>query len=259
MTYKKHSQSDRDNVIRLFEEGKNKCEISRLTGIHRATLRDWIFAYQKGITKSAYQYDPQEYLNDFLQSEEKRKAYSFVLGLYLCDGYISQYKTHRAESIRMFNDVKYEQDTLEWANNLQILFPENKVSIRKLKSNCKEVKTYSKKISILFPHVQKGRKHERKLIFTDWQMDILKQYPKEFIRACFQSDGCIYLQKCKNKFYKRYAFTNKSQDIIDLFLYCLKLVGIEKQKYLHPDDKYVIQNFKKDHLPLLESIIFEKK
>ena len=176
MKYKTHSQSDRDNVIRLFEEGKNKCEISRLTGINRATLRDWIFDDQKGITKSAYQYDPEEYLNEFLKSEEKRKAYSFVLGLYLCDGYISQYKTHRAETIRIVNDVKYEKDTLEWAKNLQIVFPENKVSITKLKSNCKEVKTHSKKLSLLFPQVGKGAKHKRKLTFTNWQMDIIKQY-----------------------------------------------------------------------------------
>lgn len=259
MTYKKHSQSDRDNVIRLFEEGKNKCEISRLTGIHRATLKDWIFAYQKGIIKLAYQHDPQEYLNEFLQSEEKRKAYSFVLGLYLCDGYISQYKTHRAECIRMFNDVKYEQDTLEWANNLQILFPENKVSIRKLKSNCREVKTYSKRLSLLFPQVGKKCKHERKLIFTEWQMDIIKQYPKEFIRACFQSDGCVFTHTVNNYKYKRYSFTNKSEDIIDLFLFCLKQVGIEKEKYLHPQKHFLVQNFKKDQLPLLESIIFEKK
>jgi hypothetical protein len=90
-------------------------------------------------------------------------------------------------------------------------------------------------------------------------MDIIKQYPKQFIRSCFQSDGCIYIQKSRNYFYKRYAFTNKSEDIIDLFLYCLKLVGIEKQKYLHPDDKYVIQNFNKDNVSILESIIYEKK
>lgn len=259
MKYKTHSQLDRDNVIRLFEEGKNKSEISRITGIHRATLRDWIFAYQKGITKSAYQYDPQEYLNEFIQSEEKRKAYSFVLGLYLCDGYISQYKTHRAETIRIINDAKYEQDTLEWANNLQILFPENKVSIRKLKSNCKEVKIHSKKLSLLFPQAQKGKKHERKLVFTGWQMDIIKQYPKEFIRACFQSDGCIYIQRSKTYSYKRYAFTNKSEDIIELFLFCLKEVGIQKERYLHPEGKYVIQNFKKEFVTILESIIYEKK
>jgi hypothetical protein len=259
MKYKSHSQSDRDNVIRLFEEGKNKCEISRITGINRGTLKGWIADYQKGITKSAYQYDPVEYLNDFLQSEEKRKAYSFVLGLYLCDGYISQYKTHRAETIRIFNDIKYEQDTLEWANNLQILFPENKVSIRKLRSNCKEVKTHSKKLSLLFPQIGSKRKHERKLIFTEWQMDVIIQHPNQFIRACFQSDGCIYIQKSKNRFYKRYAFTNKSEDIIDLFLICLKQVGLNKQKYFHPDGKYIIQNFTKDDVKILESIIDEKK
>lgn len=259
MKYKTHSQTDRDNVIRLFEEGKNKCEISRITGINRATLKGWISSYEKGITKSVYQHDPVEYLNDFLQSEEKRKAYSFVLGLYLCDGYISQYKTHRAETIRIFNDIKYEQDTLEWANNLQILFPENIVSIRKLKSNCKEVKTHSKKLSLLFPQVGKGAKHNRKLIFTDWQMDILKQYPEQFIRACFQSDGCIFTQTVKDYKYKRYSFTNCSEDIIDLFLFCLKQIGIEKEKYLHPHKKFVVQNFKKYQLALLESIIYEKK
>jgi hypothetical protein len=256
MEYKKHSQADRDKVLRLFEEGKNKCEISRITGIHRATLRKWIFDHQKGIVKFAYQHNPEEYLNEFLQSEERRKAYSFVLGLYLCDGHISQYKTHRAACIRMINDFKYPKNTSEWSDNLQILFPENKVNTRKLKINAIEVKTYNKKLSILFPQIGKGAKHKRKLTFTDWQMDILKQYPKEFIRACIQSDGSIYNAKSKGRIYKRYNFTNASEDIIDLFLYSLKGVGIETKKYKHPtENKFLIQNFKKNHIEILETII----
>lgn len=260
MKYKKHSQEDRDNVIHLFEEGKNKCEISRITGIHRATLRDWILDNQKGIIKSAYQHNTEEYLNEFLQSEERRKSYSFVLGLYLCDGHISQYKTHRVACIRMINDFKYPKNTSEWADNLQILFPENKINIRKLKMNAVEVKTYSKKLPTLFPQIGKGAKHKRKLTFTNWQMDIIKQYPKDFIRACIQSDGSIYNATTKGRIYKRYNFTNASEDIIDLFLYSLKEIGIEVRKYKHPtENKYLIQNFKKEYIQILESVIDKKE
>ncbi len=263
MTYKTYSQEQKDQVKSLFEDGKNQCEISRITGIPRGTLKCWIKpAYVPKTNKLRNSYRPIIDFESYLNTEEKKKAYSFILGIYLCDGYISRYKTYRAPAIRFFNDSKYPLNTQEWKEKLQILLPENSVNVHKHKqSNCFIVLAYSRKLLDLFPQYGEGKKHDRKLTLAPWQKQILDQYPEEFIRGCIQSDGCIYIQKISDRFsYKRYNFINKSEDIMDFFLYALEKVGIFKDKYFHKKrDLFVSQNFSKSQREILEKIISKKE
>jgi intein-encoded DNA endonuclease-like protein len=254
-----YAPQDRENVRKLFDNGKTKSEISRETGIPFRTIVDWVNPKLKG-REYKNCYTPIIDFDSYLDTEEKQKAYSFILAVYLCDGNISTFKTFRAPLIRFYNDTQYPKNTQEWAQNLQILLPENFINIHKKKtSNCFVVCTYSKKLLDLFPQHGIGKKHNRKLELTDWQKKIIEKHPQEFIRGCIQSDGCIYFQSVGKYSYKKYSFTNRSEDIIDFFLLALKFCGIEKKKYFHPKGQFVVQNFNKNDLEILESIISVKE
>lgn len=258
MKYRIYTEGQVEEVKNLFESGKNKCQISRITNIPRATLTKWIHpTYTRLTDKPRKSYSPIIDFDEYFNSPEKRAAYSFTLAVYLCDGHISRYKTFRAPAIRMLNDSKYPKNTQEWAQKLQIVFPENNVNIHKRKScNCNVVLLYSRKLLDLFPQYGEGVKHERKLTFLDWQKKIIREFPEEFIRGCIQSDGCVYEQKVGKYTYKRYSFTNMSEDIIDLLLWALSLVKVDKVKWKYPKyDKFVIQNFSKEQTAILEKII----
>lgn len=259
MIYKKYTEEDKNVVKDLFLKGMNKCQISKITKINRRTLAYWLDPRNKK-RKKRNSYVPIEDFSLFFDSEEKISAYSFILATYLCDGCISTYKTVRAPSIRLFNDSRYVKNIQEWAEKLKILFPKNVVNVIKQKhSNCFVILTYNKNLIELFPQHGKGVKYKRKLILTDWQKEIIEKYPKEFVKGCFQSDGCIYTQKVGKYEYRKHSFSNKSEDIIDFLLYALRLIGIEKEKYRRPDGIFVIQNFKKDQQKVLNEIIFTKE
>lgn len=262
MKYKTYTSEQINQVKSLSENGKNQCEISRITGIPRGTLRFWIKpSYVRKTNKPRNSYSPIENPLTYLNSEELKRAYSFILGVYLCDGCISRYKAYRAPAIRFVNDSKYPNNTKEWAENLQKIFPDNSVNVHKhYKSNCNIVLCYSRKLLDLFPQYGEGKKHNRKISLEEWQKQILSQYPEEFIRACFQSDGCIYQQKIGSKTYKRYSFSNMSLDIIEIFLFCLEKIGVNKDIYRHKSKGlYLIQNFKKEHVQVLNKIIDKKE
>ena len=241
MTYKKYTAQDKENVLKLWENGKNQLEISRITGVSRGALREWIKPTYKHLTdKPRNSYVPITDFEAYFNTEEKRKAYSYILAVYLCDGCISYYKTFRAPSIRLYNDSKYVKNNNCRAEELQKILPDNSVNIHKHSvSNCVIISAYSRKLSDLFPQHGSKMKHTRKLIFTNWQLKIIQEFPKEFIKGCIESDGCIYVQTVNNKQYKRYSFSNKSQDIIDLFLYSLSLVGITSKKWCSKKGQFI--------------------
>lgn len=263
MIYRKYSKEQISQVKRLFEEGKNKCQISRITNIPRATLKEWIRPhYIPKTNKPRNSYFPITDFKSYFDTEEKKKAYSFILAVYLCDGCISRFKTFRAPSIRFTNDSKYPINTQEWGEKLKTVLPENSVNIHKKKNgNCFIITAYSRKLLDLFPQFGEGKKHDRKLFLSYWQKEIIEQYPEEFIKGCIQSDGCIYFQKISDAhFYKRYNFVNKSEDIIDFFIFALEKVGISKAKYFQKGrGLFVIQNFIKNQVKILESIISKKE
>jgi hypothetical protein len=251
-----YTTDDRNNVLKLFNNGDNKLKISKETGIPYSILKKWVSS--KNIKEA---YSPITNFKKYLNNKIKQKAYSFILAVYLGDGYISTYKTFRAPKLCFSNDKKYIKNTQEWVEKLQILFPDNKVNIYpKRNGNCYMIQVYSKKILDLFPQHGIGKKHTRKIRLKTWQNNIVKKYPEEFIRGCIQSDGSIYEQTIKNYKYKNYCFVNKSKDITMLFILALSLKGINKSLYYNKARQlFVIQNFNKDQIKILNKIIPSKE
>lgn len=141
--------------------------------------------------------------------------YAYILGLYLADGSISHFPRTKRLRISLHSENNKEQ--IERAVKcLQLLFPENNVSIfKKGKSNCVDVSVYNSKLDQYFPQHGSGRKHDRVLILTNWQDEIIKKYKSCFLHGLFDGDGSLYMNRTRGV--ECAQFTNKSQDILKWF------------------------------------------
>lgn len=152
--------------------------------------------------------------------ENKIKAYSYILGLYLGDGYIN--KTARTYRLRIALDKKYSQLNSFAKMNLQTLFPSNKIGIINFKGHI-NLSVFSNKLPLLFPQHGSGPKHLRSIVLDEWQKAVLDEI--ETLRGLFHSDGSFYKETISQKYvYERYLFTNKSNDIQKIFQeYCSRI------------------------------------
>lgn len=212
----------------LLDAGKNQCEVARQTGIPRGTIKDWAkrgFCPQGGGVGRHHVDDPAAHIN---QSEERCKAYSYVLGEYLGDGCVRT--LNRTYRLGIYNDKKYEGLNQLIQTSLQTILPQNKTNRISHGKGCWEIYVYSNNIPALFPQMGKGKKHERKIELLPWQLEIVDAHPKEFIRGLIYSDGCVYEHKHQQGrySYRCYHFVNKSKDIVDYLVRSLAMIGIDK-------------------------------
>lgn len=207
------TNQERQKVLEYYNNGLNQTEISKLTNIPRRTIGDWI----KQPQKENIFISPKEYIiNNGLED-----TYSYILGLYLGDGYINE--TARTWRLRIFLDIKYSKLNEFIIQELQKLFPKNKVGIIDFKTYW-GISIYSNKIISLFPQHGEGMKHTRKIKFNDWQNEIIKS--KDFLKGLFHSDGSYYprTNKKTGKITHSYDFRNESDDLHKLFKkHCEKL------------------------------------
>jgi hypothetical protein len=75
-----------------------------------------------------------------------------------------------------------------------------------------------------------GKKHQRDIVLTDWQQDIVDANHEAFLRGLIHSDGCRHINRVwrngKPYEYSRYNFTNVSADIRALFCASCDALGI---------------------------------
>ncbi len=150
------------------------------------------------------------------------KHYAFILGFYLGDGHIV--KSGRSYRLSIYNDKRYETMNQQIEESLQFIFPDNKIS-RYNKQGCWKISVHSNNILEIFPQHGKGRKHGREIKLEEWQIDIVKTYPEDFLRGLFHSDGCIVYTKYG---YKRYEFSNKSVDIHNILKAACSYVNVDR-------------------------------
>ena len=171
-------------VIQLKNAGLNNCQISRALNIPRTTINGWI-KFKPNFEKiDEYNFNPENYIIE----NNLQNTYSYILGQYLGDGYINKMK--RTYRLRIFNTVEYEQLNKFIINQLQLLFPNNKIGYVDFNTYL-SIHVYSNKsIPYLFPQNGKGRKHKRKIKLVDWQKRIISY--KYLLMGLFHSDGCFY-------------------------------------------------------------------
>ena len=166
-----------------------------------------------------------------------RKAYSYLLGLYLGDGCICAGAAMRAKGVYYLTIACADawpglMDECEAA--MRTVWPYNVVG-RVRRQGMHEVKAYSKHWPCLFPQHGPGMKHTRPIILEPWQREIVDEFTEEFIRGLIHSDGCrtynVAVRRKDGKitryYYSRYHFTNESSHIRKLFTWALIRLGID--------------------------------
>ena len=185
-------------------------------------MRDW----RAGRVLPVNRPDSPEHLARIRRDEVLRsRAYAYLLGLYLGDGWIS--KGPRAERLRFALDSNYPGIVAECVRALTVLIPGRRASASKRRnSSCVDVGMYFTRWSTLLPQHGPGRKHERAIVLASWQTAIVDANHERFIRGLIHSDGCRVLVPDRGNPSLRYHFSNRSGDIKGLYCRSLDALGI---------------------------------
>lgn len=162
-----------------------------------------------------------------------RQEYAYLLGLYLGDGSISRHRS--TQRLRITLDLAYPGIIAECRNALATLMPFNNVGVVKRPGRCVDVSCYSQLWAYLLPQHGAGPKHLRPIRLEPWQEHVVAYEPRAFIRGLFHSDGSYFQNPVKapsgkRYSYDRYYFTNRSEDIKDLFIRTCSLVGVDTRR-----------------------------
>lgn len=218
-------EEKRSAVRNLLGKGLSDYEIARRTGVTRGTVQRWRL---RGIPTPVIppKVEPEEW------SFDRRAAYSYLLGLYLGDGYVG---THaRTFSLVVACDGKYRDLVAECRCVVDLFSPKPSALQIVGDTNGVRVVSYGAAWPILFPQHGPGKKLDRKIELVDWQQMIVERFPHQLIRGLIQSDGsrCLNTFKVKLKggpreySYPRYFFTNYSTDIQGIFTDACDRLGV---------------------------------
>jgi hypothetical protein len=95
------------------------------------------------------------------------------------------------------------------------------------RQGCVELYSDWKHWLCVFPQHGPGPKHERKIRLEPWQVRLVTRYPGAFLRGLIESDGCRFLNRVNGYEYPRYMFSNRSDDIRELFASTCALVAVD--------------------------------
>ena len=199
--------------------GLNDCAIARKTGISRTTVRDW---RRRPPHRSRGSCASGCTVLDF--SGLSAHAYSYLLGLYLGDGCIS--RCRQVWCLRVTLDAKYPGIIDRCRAAIDVLMPGQRAATLQRADGCTEVLLYSKHWPCLIPQHGAGKKHLRPIKLAQWQKLLVQQATEEFVRGLIDSDGCRVVANDRGVKSVRYHFSNRSDDIRELFCAALDDLGI---------------------------------
>jgi hypothetical protein len=222
-------------LVRFYIDwGLNNCEIERLTGIPRNTVRGWRSRAAVRLTNSSKQ--------DALGGRAPcpicegatfdHQRYAYLLGMYLGDGCLSRH--HRGVyKLRIVLDQRYPNIIGECAEAIEGVSGKLRVGFVQ-REGCIEVNSYWKHWPCLFPQHGAGRKHDRAIRLEAWQAGIADEHTGRLLRGLIHSDGCRGTNRVrrpvdgrmKEYSYLRYQFSNESSDIKRIFCDACDRLGI---------------------------------
>jgi hypothetical protein len=154
-------------------------------------------------------------------------SYSYLLGMYLGDGYIS--RTPRTYRLEVSLHRRQERVAKRVARAIAVLRPGRPVGFRH-RGSVTIVNAYANAWPILFPQHGVGRKHQRPIVLEPWQQRVVEQHPTEFLRGCIEADGCRHRRIVAGRNYPAYSFTNHSTDILELFVWACGMAGLRPRR-----------------------------
>jgi hypothetical protein len=116
-------------------------------------------------------------------------AYSYLLGIYLGDGYIS--KEPRTYRLRISQDQRYPELINLARFSIARVLGGDLARVGAVRCvGCAAVSAHWSHWPCLFPQHGPGRKHQRPIVLADWQSAIVHAYPRQLLRGLIHSDGC---------------------------------------------------------------------
>ncbi|MER6161566.1 helix-turn-helix domain-containing protein [Streptomyces sp. NPDC001868] len=258
-----HGTEVRQKALTLLRGGARNAEVARKLNVPLGTVGYWKHRDLAQRGECPGRHSPPCPRCDGRELDEP--AYSYLLGLYLGDGHISHYSQHRVPNLMVTCADSWPGLIDDCEQAMRAVFPGNAVC-RVRKIGCHNVKVYSKHLHCLFPQHGPGRKHERRIALEPWQQEIVDARPWKFLRGLIHSDGCRITNwttrlvggERKRYEYPRYFFTNKSDDIRQLYTDTLDKLGIDWTHCTRAGNPYNISVAKKASVALLDTHVGPK-
>ncbi|MBM7171622.1 transcriptional regulator [Streptomyces sp. G44] len=253
-----YDMGTRNRTLTLVGQGRSLNSVSRETGISRAAIRSWQ-TRPEPLSRSRGRPCPR--CSATPVRPDDLSGYSYLLGLYLGDGCISRQRSG-VYSLRIACADTWPGLIDACADAIQAVRPDNKVC-RVQSVGCQYVTSWSKHWPCLFPQHGPGKKHDRAIVLEPWQQEIVDAHPWEFVRGLIHSDGCritnwttrLVRGERKRYEYPRYFFTNKSDDIRELFTGTLDKLGITWTHCTRNGNPYNISVARKADVALMDAHI----
>lgn len=232
-------------VLGLREQGLGARRVSASTGIPISTVADWLKG--KAPTTRSGRCD-----GSCVDRNHVADIYPYLLGLYLGDGCISSHP--RTYKLRIKLDFRYPDLVAECERAMQALMPSNKVGRVVQDESWVEVYCYSRHWPCLFPQHGLGRKHHRRIDLRLWQWQQIERNPGLLLRGLIHSDGCRFTNTGRAGWsHPRYSFSNRSEDIRDIFCDTLGLLDLRWSEAPH-----TIYVSRKDDVARLDAFVGPK-
>jgi hypothetical protein len=217
-----------DRALRLSYLGIPDRENALICGVSVQAIRHW----RRGSRRSK----PDNPLRKCPRCEGRslnERAYAYLLGLYLGDGYINLGR-RGVYALWIICGDAWPGLADEAEQAMTAVMPASSV-FRVAKIGCHAIKSTSKHWPCLFPQHGPGRKHLRKIELEPWQQKIVAEYTGEFVKGLIHSDGCRCINRVRRRRvdgdrwyeYPRYFFDNHSTDILRLCGEALDRLGVE--------------------------------
>ena len=224
-------QSVVDSALAASAAGVCDADNARTHGVAIKTIRRWRRLYQRRGQERGQQHlaPPCPQCDD---GPLDSAAYSELLGWYLGDGYLSKGR-REVYNLHIYNDVTYEQLNAHILDLMRAVKPNSRPH-KRLVPGCVISTVSWKHWPCLFPQHGPGRKHDRAIVLEDWQSELVRAFPGDFLRGLFHSDGALVKNWAtrvvageKRRYdYPRWQFSNRSDDIRNLCCWGLDLVGV---------------------------------
>ena len=220
------AQAEYDEAMRWIAWGLNPYEIARVTGMPRGTISHWKYGIRAGRRS-----DPCPRCGS---GELSAVTYSYLLGLYLGDGYVVEEARRKGlYRLAITQDARYLGLIAECASAIEGLVRPGGLTARFVeRDGCIDVVASWRHWPCVFPQHGPGRKHERSIDLRAWQAQIVRAHPRALLRGLIHSDGCRYVntvgrsRRAGGYRYANYAFSNASSDIRGIFGWACRLLGI---------------------------------
>lgn len=234
-----HDRATVAEALRLRdEEGLGATEAAARLGVKRGAIRDWyagkVPRHSRTLTDEVPRSACPKCGGDDHDLSSLAPEYSYLLGLYLGDGCISEGR-RGVFRMRVVLDLRYPAIVDECDASIRRLLPANKVNRQERTSNytdrpeptCVVVSAYSKSWPCLFPQHGPGKKHERRIWLAGWQQELAVREPESLLRGLIHSDGCRFTNTGRGGWRQpRYAFSNVSTDITSIFCSACDVLGL---------------------------------